>query len=247
MPQRMLRRWCLATSVISMTSVRCPKIEEKRWECVIVILYFETVWVSALKPAGRERSDVMRFFCDIVILIPHYSALKRKPLRNVLICEFVPLSACVRLWDKVYGDQRKGQHQCGKCMQPFDSDEIGMFLLFHAKFILLVFPLGSQAFLTLARDIKSKMDTKLVWKTDTRCNCMIWDRWGNVASKWAWKWTRQCHSSESFLWHLQEGNAPQGGSHGVKISEPQKKTSFFRCSLLWGPRPFSHWLPAGWT
>lgn len=36
---------------------------------------------------------------------------------------------------------------------------------------------------------------------------------------------------------LQEGNMPQGSSHGVKISEPQKKTSFFRCSLLWGPRP----------
>ncbi|XP_014872486.1 ras-related protein Rab-8A isoform X1 [Poecilia latipinna] len=47
-----------------------------------------------------------------------------------------------------------------------------------------------NAFLTLARDIKSKMDTKM------------------------------------------EGNAPQGSSHGVKISEPQKKTSFFRCSLL---------------
>uniref|UniRef100_M3ZEL7 small monomeric GTPase n=1 Tax=Xiphophorus maculatus TaxID=8083 RepID=M3ZEL7_XIPMA len=47
-----------------------------------------------------------------------------------------------------------------------------------------------EAFLTLARDIKSKMDTKM------------------------------------------EGNAPQGSSHGVKISEPQKKTSFFRCSLL---------------
>ncbi|KAI3374726.1 hypothetical protein L3Q82_021281 [Scortum barcoo] len=47
-----------------------------------------------------------------------------------------------------------------------------------------------NAFLTLARDIKSKMDTKL------------------------------------------EGNTPQGSSHGVKISEPQKKTSFFRCSLL---------------
>ncbi|XP_034468533.1 ras-related protein Rab-8A isoform X1 [Hippoglossus hippoglossus] len=47
-----------------------------------------------------------------------------------------------------------------------------------------------NAFLTLARDIKSKMDTKL------------------------------------------EGNAAQGSSHGVKISEPQKKTSFFRCSLL---------------
>lgn len=36
---------------------------------------------------------------------------------------------------------------------------------------------------------------------------------------------------------LQEGNTPQGSSHGVKISEPQKKTSFFRCSLLWGQRP----------
>uniref|UniRef100_A0A8C7Z9T8 small monomeric GTPase n=1 Tax=Oryzias sinensis TaxID=183150 RepID=A0A8C7Z9T8_9TELE len=47
-----------------------------------------------------------------------------------------------------------------------------------------------NAFLTLARDIKTKMDSKL------------------------------------------EGNAPQGSSHGVKISEPQKKTSFFRCSLL---------------
>ncbi|KAF3858017.1 hypothetical protein F7725_011218, partial [Dissostichus mawsoni] len=47
-----------------------------------------------------------------------------------------------------------------------------------------------NSFLTLARDIKSKMDTKL------------------------------------------EGNTPQGGSHGVKISEPQKKSSFFRCSLL---------------
>ncbi|RVE62080.1 hypothetical protein OJAV_G00177280 [Oryzias javanicus] len=47
-----------------------------------------------------------------------------------------------------------------------------------------------NAFLTLARDIKTKMDTKL------------------------------------------EGNAPQGSSHGVKISEPQKKSSFFRCSLL---------------
>uniref|UniRef100_A0A3P9P882 small monomeric GTPase n=1 Tax=Poecilia reticulata TaxID=8081 RepID=A0A3P9P882_POERE len=47
-----------------------------------------------------------------------------------------------------------------------------------------------EAFLTLARDIKSKMDTKM------------------------------------------EGNAPQGSSHGVKISEPQKKSSFFRCSLL---------------
>ncbi|XP_075953282.1 ras-related protein Rab-8A-like [Anarhichas minor] len=47
-----------------------------------------------------------------------------------------------------------------------------------------------NAFLTLARDIKSKMDTKL------------------------------------------EGNTPQGSSHGVKISEPQEKTSLFRCSLL---------------
>uniref|UniRef100_A0A6Q2XF00 Ras-related protein Rab-13 n=1 Tax=Esox lucius TaxID=8010 RepID=A0A6Q2XF00_ESOLU len=47
-----------------------------------------------------------------------------------------------------------------------------------------------NAFLTLARDIKSKMDTKL------------------------------------------EGNSPQGSSHGVKISEPQKKSSFFRCVLL---------------
>nr|XP_020447288.1 ras-related protein Rab-8A-like [Monopterus albus] len=47
-----------------------------------------------------------------------------------------------------------------------------------------------NAFLTLARDIKLKMDTKL------------------------------------------DGNMPQGSSHGVKISEPQKKISFFRCSLL---------------
>lgn len=45
-------------------------------------------------------------------------------LKNILICEFVPLSACIRLWDKVHGDQRKGQHQCGKCMQLFNSDEL---------------------------------------------------------------------------------------------------------------------------
>lgn len=47
------------------------------------------------------------------------------------------------------------------------------------------------------------------------------------------------HTEQSpvYLSHLQEGNTPQGSSHGVKISEPQKKTSFFRCSLLWGPRP----------
>lgn len=31
---------------------------------------------------------------------------------------------------------------------------------------------------------------------------------------------------------FQEGNTPQGSSHGVKISEPQKKTSFFRCTLV---------------
>lgn len=112
-------------------------------------------------------------------------------------------------------------------------------LIYRTELILLIFPLGSQAFLTLARDIKSKMDTKLVWKTDIYCNRMIRDRWDNIASKRAWIRTSQCHSSESFLWHLQEGNAPQGGSHGVKISEPQKKTSFFRCTLLWGLRPFS--------
>uniref|UniRef100_A0A1A8EEP7 Ras-related protein SEC4 n=4 Tax=Nothobranchius TaxID=28779 RepID=A0A1A8EEP7_NOTKA len=47
-----------------------------------------------------------------------------------------------------------------------------------------------NAFLTLARDIKTKMDTKM------------------------------------------EANTPQSSGHGVKISEPQKKTSFFRCSLL---------------
>lgn len=48
-----------------------------------------------------------------------------------------------------------------------------------------------NAFFTLARDIKAKMDKKL------------------------------------------EGNSPQGSSHGVKITvEQQKRTSFFRCSLL---------------
>ncbi|CDQ89536.1 unnamed protein product [Oncorhynchus mykiss] len=47
-----------------------------------------------------------------------------------------------------------------------------------------------NSFLTLARDIKSKMDTKL------------------------------------------EGSSPQGSSHKVKISQPQKKSSFFRCALL---------------
>lgn len=72
------------------------------------------------------------------------------------------------------------------------------------------------------------MDTKLVWTLIIYCNCMIYDRLG----------------IEPFLWYLQEGNTPQGGSHGVKISEPQKKTSFFRCTLLWD---LCHWLPAGLT
>lgn len=112
-----------------------------------------------------------------------------------------------------------------------------LFLLYWIN--LLIFPLGSQAFLTLARDIKSKMDTKLVWKTDIHCDCVICYLWGNFASKCVWIWTSRRHCGKSFLWHLQEGNAPQGGSHGVKISEPQKKTSFFRCTLLWGLRPFS--------
>uniref|UniRef100_A0AAZ3R9F0 Ras-related protein Rab-13 n=1 Tax=Oncorhynchus tshawytscha TaxID=74940 RepID=A0AAZ3R9F0_ONCTS len=49
---------------------------------------------------------------------------------------------------------------------------------------------GEQAFMTLARDIKAKMDKKL------------------------------------------EGNNPQGSSHGVKITEQPKKSSFFRCTLL---------------
>ncbi|KAJ8264656.1 hypothetical protein GJAV_G00152190 [Gymnothorax javanicus] len=47
-----------------------------------------------------------------------------------------------------------------------------------------------NAFMTLARDIKAKMDKKL------------------------------------------EGNSPQGSSRGVKITEQQNKSSFFRCVLL---------------
>lgn len=43
-------------------------------------------------------------------------------------------------------------------------------LIYHTKLIVLIFAFGLQAFLTLARDIKSKMDTKLVWKTDIYCN-----------------------------------------------------------------------------
>uniref|UniRef100_A0AAX7U456 small monomeric GTPase n=1 Tax=Astatotilapia calliptera TaxID=8154 RepID=A0AAX7U456_ASTCA len=38
------------------------------------------------------------------------------------------------------------------------------------------------------------------------------------------------HGTVNLIRH--EGNTPQGSSQGVKISEPQKKTSFFRCSLL---------------
>lgn len=29
---------------------------------------------------------------------------------------FFFILACIRVWDKVHGDQCKGQHQCGKCM-----------------------------------------------------------------------------------------------------------------------------------
>lgn len=38
--------------------------------------------------------------------------------------------------------------------------------------------------------------------------------------------------------HLQEGNSPQGSNQGVKITQDQqKKSSFFRCVLLWGTWP----------
>lgn len=46
-------------------------------------------------------------------------------------------------------------------------------LIGNTELIVLVFAFGSQAFLTLARDIKSKMDTKLVWKTDIYIVTMI--------------------------------------------------------------------------
>lgn len=38
----------------------------------------------------------------------------------------------------------------------------------------------------------------------------------------------------SHLCVLQEGNNPQGSSQGVKITEQPKKSSFFRCTILWG-------------
>lgn len=52
-----------------------------------------------------------------------------------------------------------------------------------------------NAFFTLARDIKTKMDKKL------------------------------------------EGNSPQGSTQGVRITSEQKKSSFFRCLLLWRTLP----------
>lgn len=45
--------------------------------------------------------------------------------------------------------------------------------VYRTEIILPLFPFVSQAFLTLARDIKSKMDTKLVGKLIyIYCNCI---------------------------------------------------------------------------
>ncbi len=76
--------------------------------------------------------------------------------------------------------------------------------------------------------LKIKLST---WQCEKLFKSCCWTVW--VATEP----TALHDSSVTCLSLLQEGNTPQGSSHGVKISEPQKKTSFFRCSLLWGPRP----------
>lgn len=91
-----------------------------------------------------------------------------------------------------------------------------------------------QAFLTLARDIKAKMDTKLVGISLSE------------QLEFAF-WAKMFCFMSLFSSFTQEGNNPQGSNHGVKITtEQQKKSSFFRCVLLWRPWPYCP-PPRGWT
>lgn len=82
-----------------------------------------------------------------------------------------------------------------------------------------------QAFLTLARDIKAKIDKKLV-RTSRKHTCYKADGY----TLWISVQFLLCSHV------LQEGNNPQGSSQGVKITDQPKKSSFFRCTLLWGDR-----------
>ncbi|MEQ2180690.1 Ras- protein Rab-8A [Goodea atripinnis] len=79
-----------------------------------------------------------------------------------------------------------------------------------------------NAFLTLARDIKAKMDKKLV-RVETLCCTFYWE-----LEYFFLLFSHKDRLSSVF----QEGNNPQSSNQGVKISEPPKKSSFFRCTLL---------------
>ncbi len=62
----------------------------------------------------------------------------------------------------------------------------------------------------------------------------VWLAWVAVIKWKAWVWWGVFVSLLT-----QEANNPQSSNHGVKIStEQQKKSSFFRCVLLWRPRPY---------
>ncbi|KAM7134809.1 ras-related protein Rab-8A isoform 1-T1 [Macrochelys suwanniensis] len=71
-----------------------------------------------------------------------------------------------------------------------------------------------NAFFTLARDIKAKMDKKLVeYRSQQESDLQSMHRSPHVDPP--------------------EGNSPQGSNQGVKITpDQQKKSSFFRCVLL---------------
>lgn len=66
------------------------------------------------------------------------------------------------------------------------------------------------------------------------CVCQAWLR----VTRWSMDGRIYYKQVTGYSFHLQEGNSPQGSNQGVKITQDQqKKSSFFRCVLLWGTWP----------
>uniref|UniRef100_A0A5F5PFA9 small monomeric GTPase n=1 Tax=Equus caballus TaxID=9796 RepID=A0A5F5PFA9_HORSE len=84
-----------------------------------------------------------------------------------------------------------------------------------------------NAFFTLARDIKAKMDKKLVSHSQVP-EMRAWTSLGTAALM-----TTPLDPPWPHSFSHEEGNSPQGSNQGVKITpDQQKRSSFFRCVLL---------------
>lgn len=101
--------------------------------------------------------------------------------------------------------------------------------------------LGWQAFLTLARDIKSKMDTKLVWTLILYCNGMISDRVCNFSTKCTWLW-----ALKHFCGICRRATHNREAAMESRYQNLRKRPVFSAVSCS-EDRGLCHWLPAGST